>query len=189
MTKKECRKIYREQRKHLSQKGILRSDDLMLIHFQQIPLPALEFVHTYLPLESENEPGTDGIVRYLKFRHPGLVTLVPKIDFETEEIGQVMLNDDTVFSINRHGIEEPESNDYIDPLKTDLVLVPLIAFDLSGYRVGYGKGYYDKFLSRCRKDVIKIGFSYFEPITKIEDLDPYDIPLDYCVTPKTLFQF
>ena len=71
----------------------------------------------------------------------------------------------------------------------DLVLVPLLAFDKNGYRVGYGKGYYDKFLSNCRPDVIKIGLSFFDAVDEIEDIDDYDLPLNFCVTPQRLYDF
>jgi 5,10-methenyltetrahydrofolate synthetase len=65
-----------------------------------------------------------------------------------------------------------------------LVVVPGIAFSRSGARLGYGKGYYDVFLSKCRKDVIKVGLSFFEPIQKIEDTRAEDVPLDFLVTPS-----
>ncbi len=71
----------------------------------------------------------------------------------------------------------------------DLVLVPLLAFDKNGSRVGYGKGHYDKFLSQCRDDVIKIGLSFFDPADQIDDINQFDISLNYCVTPHQVFEF
>jgi 5-formyltetrahydrofolate cyclo-ligase len=55
--------------------------------------------------------------------------------------------------------------------------------------VGYGKGCYDRFLALCRPDIIKIGFSYFEPINEISDTDKFDIPLNYCITPERIYEF
>jgi 5-formyltetrahydrofolate cyclo-ligase len=69
------------------------------------------------------------------------------------------------------------------------VLVPLLAFDESGYRVGYGKGFYDRFLQQCRKDVLTVGFSYFDAIDKIEDTHQFDVPLNYCITPHRIYEF
>jgi 5-formyltetrahydrofolate cyclo-ligase len=70
-----------------------------------------------------------------------------------------------------------------------MVIVPLLAFDKQGNRLGYGKGFYDRFLSDCRPDVIKAGTSYFEPEERFEELDQYDVPLDLCITPNNIWKF
>ena len=70
-----------------------------------------------------------------------------------------------------------------------MVFVPLLTFDRDGYRIGYGKGFYDKYLAGCREDCIKAGFSYFEPIDSIEDLHEFDISLDLCITPQNVYVF
>ena len=70
-----------------------------------------------------------------------------------------------------------------------MVILPLLAFDQQGYRVGYGKGFYDKFLSGCREDCLKVGFSYFEPIETIDDCNEFDVPLDLCITPQNVYVF
>ena len=68
------------------------------------------------------------------------------------------------------------------------MFVPLLGFDEKGYRVGYGKGFYDKLIADCSSHLTKIGFSYFEPIN-ITDLNVRDKKLDYCITPLQIFQF
>jgi 5-formyltetrahydrofolate cyclo-ligase len=70
-----------------------------------------------------------------------------------------------------------------------VVFVPLLGYDVQGNRVGYGKGFYDAFLSQCKKDVVKIGLSFFEPEQEITDVLNTDIRLDYCVTPTTVYSF
>jgi 5-formyltetrahydrofolate cyclo-ligase len=69
------------------------------------------------------------------------------------------------------------------------VLIPLLAFDKKGNRVGFGKGYYDKFLVHCKPTVLKVGLSFFDPVDEIEDIIGIDIPLDFCVTPKAIHFF
>ena len=71
----------------------------------------------------------------------------------------------------------------------DVVFVPLLAFDTNGNRVGYGKGFYDKFLSQCQPETIKIGLSFFEAEEEIADVYQDDIRLDYCVTPNKIYDF
>ena len=68
-------------------------------------------------------------------------------------------------------------------------MIPLLAFDKKGFRVGFGKGYYDKFLARCKPNVIKAGLSFFDPVDEINDISGFDIPLNFCITPKEIFSF
>ena len=90
---------------------------------------------------------------------------------------------------NEFNIYEPEEGNRVDPTEIDMILVPLLAYDKKGYRVGYGKGFYDKFFAGCRKDCIKAGFSYFEPVDEITDKADFDVPLDLCITPQTVYVF
>ena len=62
-------------------------------------------------------------------------------------------------------------------------------FDHQGHRVGYGKGYYDRFLGECNRYTLKVGLSFFDPVSKIEDIDTNDIALDYAVTPRETYAF
>jgi 5-formyltetrahydrofolate cyclo-ligase len=80
------------------------------------------------------------------------------------------------------GLEVPIS-------KIDVVFVPLLAFDTKGNRAGYGKGFYDNFLSKCKPEVIKVGLSFFEPEDLIADCDHNDVRLDFCVTPLKIYGF
>lgn len=100
-----------------------------------------------------------------------------------------LLTDNTVLKKSLYGIPEPIDGIEIAPNKIDVVFIPLLAFDNMGNRVGYGKGFYDQFLSECNPDVIKIGLSFFEPEPFIEDVNENDIPLNYCVTPNKVFYF
>ena len=78
---------------------------------------------------------------------------------------------------------------FLLPAEIDLVFVPLLAFDKKGFRVGYGKGFYDKWLAGCRPDCIKVGFSYFEPVESIDDRHEFDVPLNLCITPHNVYVF
>ena len=69
------------------------------------------------------------------------------------------------------------------------MFVPLLAYDKLGNRVGYGKVFYDQFLSECSPETLKIGLSFFEPEEQINDVFENDIQLDYCVSPHTIFKF
>ena len=189
MTKAAIRKKYSEKRKQLSWKDKQRWTDLVLINFQKLELPYIDCVHTYLAMDGQNEIDTDIIIRYLNFKNPSLRTVVPKINLDAGEMRHYIFNDDVEMKPNSFGIIEPVNGEKVDPLEIDLVLAPLLAFDKKGYRVGYGKGFYDKFFQRCNDDVIRIGLSFFEPEDLIENVNPYDVPLHYCITPLQVHTF
>ena len=189
MTKAELRKVYKEKRSRLSSREIEKFTDLILINFQQVRLPFISCVHTYIASEKLGEADTSALTLYLAFKNPGLKILVPKIDITSGDMQHLHLNDEVELVNNFFGIAEPAGGETFSPDEIDLVLVPLLAFDKRGYRAGYGKGYYDKFLSECRQDTIKIGLSFFEPEEQIDDINQFDIPLNYCVTPQQVFEF
>lgn len=189
MTKAALRKIYKEKRKQISWKEKERWTDLILINFQKLELPFIACVHTYLAIENQNEVETEGIIRYLSFKNPGLKTVVPKINLNAGEMQHYIFNDDVEMSPNSFGIIEPVKAEKVLSSQIDLVLTPLLAFDRKGFRVGYGKGFYDKFFQQCSSDVIRIGLSFFDAEEIIDDINPYDIPLHYCITPNLIYTF
>jgi 5-formyltetrahydrofolate cyclo-ligase len=188
MTKKEARLYFREQRKQLGHHLREKYQDLLLIRFQQLRLPFIGWLHAYLPMHDKVEPDPEPLVRSLEFSNPGLCLAVPRIISDTEMV-HIRLTEQTELRRNEYGILEPLEGEALDPQVFDLVLVPLLGFDLQGQRVGYGKGYYDRFLASCREDVIKVGLSFFGPVNKIHDTAEWDIPLDYCITPEMVYEF
>lgn len=189
MTKKEARKFFKDQRKSIAPSQKRQWDDLILIQFQQVNLSYLETLFSYLPMQVQNEVDTVPIVRYLQFMNPQLSTAYPVCDFTNNTMHAALADSDTLFVTNHFGAAEPESSRFIAPRQIDLVLVPLLCFDNEGYRVGYGKGFYDRFLSQARSDVYKIGLSYFGPIEKITDSDAFDVTLTHCITPQKIYEF
>jgi 5-formyltetrahydrofolate cyclo-ligase len=189
MTKKELRALYREKRNNIDVKEKNKLDDLLLIQFQQMGFEQVDSLLSYWPMEHEAEPATNLYTRYLHYMLPQLQIAYPISNLQTCDMTAILTNDDTVFAVNRWGITEPKEGMVIDPQEIDLVFIPMLIYDRQGYRVGFGKGFYDRFLSRCRENVLKIGFSYFEPVENISDLDEYDIPLNYCITPDRIYEF
>lgn len=189
MTKKEARKYFKEKRLSLTVGDRNRFDDLILIHFQQLPLPDLFYVHTYLAIKEQLEIETDHLLHYLEFRNPELKIVIPRMDHEKNELLHIEYDELVDVMKNEWGIHEPVNGNLIGEEQIDLVFVPLLAFDNDGYRVGYGKGFYDRFLAKCRPDVLKVGLSYFDAIDTITDRAQFDIPLNYCITPQRIYEF
>jgi 5-formyltetrahydrofolate cyclo-ligase len=189
MTKAELREIYKAKRQALKPAEKDKLEDLMLIQFQLLDIEIPEQVMTYAPFEKQNEFDPQLITDYCYFKNPAQILMYPVMNVKENYMDCSVVNDDTIFATNKYGIAEP-----VDGLLTlsgeiDLIIVPLLAFDVKGNRVGYGKGYYDRFLQHCRKDAIKIGFSFFDAEPKIKDINKFDIKLDHCITPEKIYSF
>ncbi|MEH6534864.1 MAG: 5-formyltetrahydrofolate cyclo-ligase [Psychroserpens sp.] len=187
MTKNELRKTHKRLRKTISEEQI--EDFSLDIANQLLTLPIWEheFYHLFLSITEHKEVNTDYILNILSGKDKHIV--ISKSDFTTLEMSHFLLTDSTKIIKNEWNIPEPVNGISISPEQIDVVFIPLLAFDKSGNRVGYGKGYYDKFLSKCRPKTIKIGLSFFESTEHIIDVYDGDIGLDYCVTPNKIYSF
>ncbi len=189
MLKKELRQIFKRKRDNISYTDKLKWDDLILIQFQSIDFPYMDYILSFYPIEGNNETDTFLITDYLHFKNPNLHICYAKTDLRNKTMQAVLCGADTVFEANAYNIPEPVHNEITDPLKIDLIIVPMLAFDVKGNRVGYGKGFYDRYLTGCRKDCLKIGLSYFDPVESIDDTNEFDVPLDICITPQRIYVF
>jgi 5-formyltetrahydrofolate cyclo-ligase len=189
MLKKEIRSSFKKKREEITESDRMKWDDLLLIQFQTIDIPFLNFVLSFYPIEDYREINSFILTDYLKFRNPNLHICYPRTQTETTSMEAVVCHADSIFETNAYNIPEPTDTEVADPSELDMVLVPMLAFDLNGFRVGYGKGYYDRYLKDCREDCLKIGFSYFEPVESVEDANEFDVPLDLCITPHRIYVF
>ncbi len=187
MNKKDLRKKYKTLRQLLSDDEI--EDKSLAIANRLLSLDVWEaiYFHLFLTIEEQKEIETEFILQILAGKDKEIV--VAKSNFETLEMTNYLLTDNTKFQKNDYNIYEPVDGIEVPTTKIDVVFVPLLAYDTKGNRVGYGKGFYDNFLSKCREDVIKIGLSFFESDEAIDDVFETDIRLDYCVTPMTVYNF
>lgn len=189
MTKEQLRQVYRQKRQEIHAHRKLQLDDLLLIRFQQLAFEHISVLMTYWPMANQAEPNTHLFTGYLRHMIPGLHITYPVADFSASTMHATLINEDTVYHTNIYGITEPANGEPVDQELIDIVFVPMLICDEQGYRVGYGKGFYDRFLAGCREDVLKIGFSYFEPVKNIDDTQSFDVPLNYCITPETIYEF
>mgnify|MGYP000276822072 CR=1 FL=1 len=120
---------------------------------------------------------------------PGLSISYPVMDPDAHSFTAHQIDENTVYKPGKFGVLEPDAPNPVNPSTIDLVFVPLLVADTEGYRVGYGKGYYDRFLATCNLGVISMGFSYFDPIEQIADTDQFDVPLHYLITPSRIYEF
>ena len=194
MNKKELRVKYKALRKELTDKEI--EDKSLAIANRMLQLDAMTlgsqvwektYFHLFLAIKEQKEVETEFVLQILAGKDKEIV--VAKSDFTTLEMTNYLVTDNTKFQKNEYNIFEPVTGLEVPNATIEVVFVPLLAYDKKGNRVGYGKGFYDNFLSKCNSDVIKIGLSFFEPEEAISDVSPTDIRLDCCITPTTIMRF
>jgi 5-formyltetrahydrofolate cyclo-ligase len=179
------RKSFKKQRSLLDINQVQGLSKRIFENLLELNIWEKSFYHLYLSNEINNEVETDEIVNLLFMKNKRV--FVPKI--LGKDLLNIEIDNNTNYSLNQLGIREPISSNQKDANLLEVIFVPLLIFDKLGHRVGYGGGYYDKFLENIKDDVLKIGLSLFDPIEKIQDIEKHDISLDYIITPKRVYDF
>jgi len=186
MDKSSLRAQYLARRKSLSsQDHLKKSQSVTKLFIDSIPLSKYRSLHTFLPIEKKREVDTFLLIRQLRKRYPKLLIVVPKI--HKSGLEHYILRENTLLQPGPYFIPEPQKAESFDQL-IDVAVVPMLIFDRKGHRIGYGKGYYDRFLATCHS-ALKIGLSLFPPVDQIPELTSTDVALDIVITPKKLYKF
>ncbi len=186
MTKKEFRSLYLAKRKKLSALEVSVGSERIFQRFTDyFPVSEGQKFHIFLSLDKFNEVNTLPFIRFLQGN--GVRIFVPKMS--QDKIISIEMLENTPMKENSWGITEPESNEDSGVADFDYIITPLLYCDRHGGRVGYGKGFYDRFFTSVNPECIKVGVGFFEPSQAIEDLTEEDIPLDYLVTPDEILSF
>jgi len=187
--KQELRKTYLAKRMELSPQQYADFNDALLNQFKKIDLGTINCVSLFLPMLERREPNTFNFVDWLKENHPEIQIAFPKADFQDNSMLHYSEDYDLEIDTNAYGIPEPIAGNLVANLEIDMVIIPLLVVDKKGYRVGYGKGFYDRVMAQCKPGTKFIGLSFFEPIDAIADIDEFDIPLHQCITPQKIWLF
>jgi 5-formyltetrahydrofolate cyclo-ligase len=189
MKKHALRPLYLQKRSLLTDHDLQTANQRICTNlFHAIDFTEVKVVHLFLSIEKNKEPDTSLIIQKLTTTHPNIKISIPKISTHGS-MEHFYYEGPEQLKPNILNIPEPTHGVPTSIQDIDLVLVPLLIFDQSGHRVGYGKGFYDRFLTQCRNDTKRIGISLFEPIEKIEDTNQHDIALTHCVTPQNVYLF
>lgn len=188
MTKVELRQLYKEKRLQLSPGELDRLSEVIveqaLTHFQL----AEKTISIFLPIERQREINTYLLLE--RARNVGASVAIPRTNFETMEMKHLLFESTDQLEINDKGIPEPHKGKVIAADRFDFVFVPLLAVDIKGNRVGYGKGFYDRFLRKCSPKCVFIGLHYFDlEEDAISDVLPTDIRLNAVVMPTKVVRF
>ena len=186
MEKKALRLKYKKLRENLSEESIEEMSLQIANQALKLPIWNKTYYHIFLPILSKKEVNTEYLLHILQGKDKSII--VSKADFDSGEMKHFLLQENTVLKTSEYGISEPVSGIEISPEILDVIFVPLLAYDQNGNRIGYGKGFYDRFLEKCGSNAVFVGLSFFEPEPEI-DFEPRDIPLNFCITLKKIIDF
>lgn len=144
-------------------------------------------VHCFLPIESKLEINTFPIIEFCLSQD--IQVVVPVTNFSDNTMKSANFNFNTLLTAKKYNIPEPINPSIVNDEIIDFVITPLLAFDLNGFRVGYGKGFYDRFFNLINPKSYKVGLSLFDPIIEIKDVNEHDICLTHCITSHEIYTF
>ena len=195
MDKEAIRLEYRQKRRDIPlSERILKSKAIQKRFFSDPRIltylyrPA-SVVHTYLPIARQHEVDTWPLIRQMWRDFPQVRTWSSITEPETHTMRHFQLTAETALIETKWGILTPSGTYELADGLPGLVIVPLLAFDRQGNRVGYGGGYYDRFLANVSADCLKIGLSFFEPVAQIDTVEETDVRLNGCISPDNTYLF
>lgn len=177
MKKAEIRKIVLAQRTQLTEKEFRERSQRVIETLAPLLTPG-KTIASFKAIPHRNEISLASLEGNFAF---------PRVISAAE--GSMEMAFSKTFANSAWGIPEPVDGTLVKPTDFDIILLPLLAFDLKGNRVGYGKGFYDRYLLNCKPDCLKIGISLFNPVDLIEEVESHDIPLDIAICPAKLYDF
>lgn len=186
MNKKNIRKIMSVKRNELTNNEVINKSKEIFLNILKLK-EFIESTQVLCFLNIKNEVDTSFIINY--YRKNNKKTAVPKVNGNEMEFYYFTNENDLISGY--FNIPEPinlnESNKCI-PNNNDVIIVPGLAFDKYGGRIGYGGGFYDKYLSK-NKNLIKIAVAYdFQVIEDKLEISEFDIKPDYVVTEKRILK-
>lgn len=118
-----------------------------------------------------------------EFLKEGKKIFVPRIDIGKKVMDAVSINSLQELKANKFGILEPDKdNEVIDKNELDLIIVPGVAFDCNGGRVGYGGGYYDKYMKDIDGDICRVAICYNFQLLEYLPIEDHDIKVHKIIT-------
>ena len=178
--KKEIRQKMISKRKELTKDVIEENSEVILESFIDL---GFDFKNVMCYLSFGSEVDTTHFISYFKIN--GFEVSVP-VCIESDMFA-AKFNDSDLFKVSKLGVLEPENPDYVEKESIDICIVPGVVFDIFGNRVGYGKGYYDKFLNN--QNIIKIGVCHdFQLLDKKISVSENDVKMDYIITEKRIIK-
>ena len=185
MDKNSLRADYKKQREALTPEEVANKSLKIANQLLSLALWEETYFHLFLSNHKLKEVDTEFILTLLQGKDKEVI--VPRME-SNFDLSHILLTDATPIKSNQFGIPEPIGGIAVSPATIEVVFVPLLVYDIHGNRIGYGKGYYDRFLAQCDPKCRIIGLSFFPPEVSIP-AEKTDIKLHCCITPEKVYSF
>ena len=182
--KRRLRKFAKTKRSEVYSVKAERVAQNWLVEYICQQIPATRHVASYWPIQSEISP-TGAVRKLTTLGYPLCLPVVwqknQPLKFRTWQVGEKLM-------VGDYGVAIPSGGDWVVP---SLIVVPLLAFDEKGFRLGYGGGYYDRTLAQLKRagNVKAIGFAFADQICPSVPTDDYDYRLDSIITEQGITEF
>ena len=189
MNKQAIRKEYLALRKAITTEEVHHKSTIVCQKAMElITTEQAKNVHLFLPIAKNKEVDTMPLFHQL-LAHESITPVISKTHWNSKTLTHHPMSTRDELVESKLGIPEPAHQRLFDIKALDMVLVPLLAFDSAGNRLGYGAGFYDRFLSQCPEGTLKVGLSLLPPMNGTLPVDAQDVPLDVCLTPEKTYDF
>ncbi|GAB5558326.1 MAG: 5-formyltetrahydrofolate cyclo-ligase [Schleiferiaceae bacterium] len=190
MTKKELRKYYLEKRQHIpssaQKEGIFNRNQRFLFFLNSMP----RVKHLFVFYSYRSEPSTHELIVDLLSK--GYTVSVPRMMKKGTNTTMEVVPIQSLSELTGVYQSIPQPLDYhpkAKPDTIDLVIVPSLAIDSKGYRLGYGGGFYDRLLSEIRKDALTIAWQYEDFCNGTVIVEDHDLPVQFACTEQSWHEF
>lgn len=181
--KEELRQTLLERRKSISEPNFYGASAKVIEQLkEQREYQNAKTIHCYISINKRREVETRALIKEMLFK--GKKVVVPITDFENGILTHIELRSFDDLEANKWGVLEPNGGEQVSPEELDLVIVPMVGADEQCNRIGYGEGFYDRFL----KDVSgsKIGLTFERNVIEQIPVEDFDIPLDKIITEERI---
>ncbi len=164
-------------------RNVLLTDQLKIFLLQN----DFQNIHIFLPIHKNKEPDTFLFIEYIWKNHPRIQIVTSISDIQHPEMHHYKIDESISITPNKWSIPEPQEAQLFPVDEIQAILVPMTIGSKSGHRIGYGKGYYDRFLSQC-SEAIFVGVSLAPFLDGDIFAESFDQPLDFMINPFEIIE-
>ena len=187
MQKDKLRAVIKSERDQFSSKDLAQLSTLVTTNLLSAFQWKKKRINVFLPIQQNKEIDLRDFIH--KVTKLGGNICINRTDFSKKIMTPIEFNPQLQIKNNKYGIPEPFDGKEVQINDIDIVIVPLLCFNANGHRLGYGGGFYDRFLKQTKSTCINIGVCHFAEPRTIKGIESTDMVMDFLVSPEGIRKF